>query len=106
MKKIVLLLVAVCSLNVFADTIKVDLSAKTKLQNSEQAALEAGLKIEAKIDAGKYRNRGAENFNCEFGADAEYSKKNIEVKKLYVSGKAKYQAIVNLSMECEEEYMM
>ena len=49
---------------------------------------------------------GNENFRCEFGSDVKYSTKNVEVKKVYVDGKAKYKTIVNAIMECEEEYDM
>ncbi len=87
------------------DMITVEKSTNTKLFNSEAQALQAALAIESKIDAGKFKSSYA-NFDCEDGSDAEYSKRSVEVKKLYIDGKAKFQGIVNFAFTCEEMYVL
>lgn len=108
MKKLVALLKLVSAVNVFAyDTEKFNISVPYKtLHTTEAAAVAAGVAIESKIKAGKFKSVGHENFNCEFGSDVEYSTGSVEIKKLYIDGVAKYKSIVNAVMECEEEYDM
>jgi hypothetical protein len=108
MKKLLLVATLVLSGTVFAyGEEKFDISSSYKtLHATEAEALALGLKIEAKIKAGKFKSVGNENFNCEFGADVKYYTKNVEIKKLYVDGVAKYKTIVNSVMECEPEYDM
>ncbi len=82
-----------------------NLNTTTKLFASEAQALQAGLVVEEKIAKGKFKSPYA-NGSCEWARDAKYSKDSIEVKKLYVNGEAKFQAQVNYTMTCEEEYQM
>ena len=108
MKKLVTLLTLVSAVNVFAyDTEKFNISVPYKtLHSTEAAAVAAGVAVEEKVKTGKFRSVGNENFRCEFGSDVDYTTESVEVNKLYINGVAKYKTIVNVVMECEEEYDM
>lgn len=108
MKKLVTVLTWVSAFNAFAydtETFNISVPFKT-LHSTEAAAVAAGVAVEARIKAGKFKSKGHENFNCEFGSDVDYATQNVEIKKLYVDGVAKYKTVVNAVMECEEEYDM
>lgn len=105
MKKLVTLLTLVSAVNVFAmEKFNVTVPYST-LHSTEAAAVAAGVAVEDKIRAGKFKSFD-ENFQCDSFSDVEYTTKSVEVKKLYIDGVAKYKTIVNAVMECEEEYEM
>lgn len=95
----------VLSVNVFATTEKLDIAVTYKnLSDTEQEALELGLAKEAKIKAGKFKSYHRNQ--CDSFSRVKYYTKNVEIKKLYVDGVAKYKTTVNAIMECELEYDM
>lgn len=105
MKKLLTLALVIGSLSVMADTHTQIVSPTTGYQTTEAKAVEVALAIEAKVKAGKFKSVYQNGF-CEFGSNAEYTTQNVEMKKFYVDGKAQYVGVVNIAMECEEEYQM
>lgn len=108
MKKLVTLLTLISTVNVFAYGMdKFDISANySTLYDTEEQAVAAGVAVETKIKAKKFKSQYHVNANCEFGSDVNYYTKSVEVKKLYIDGVAKYKTTVNFILECEEEYQM